>query len=168
MRLDTLQDLLVDQLHDLYSAEQQINDALPRLSQAASSSDLKKAFQQHHKMTEQQINRLEEVFQKLGISHDHHKCEGMDGLIREGQKVIEREGDPAVKDAALIAAAQRVEHYEMSGYGAVRTYARELGYSDIADLLQETLDEEGERDKQLTSLAKGGFFSTGINEEAPQ
>jgi ferritin-like metal-binding protein YciE len=168
MRLDTLQDLLVDQLQDLYNAENQIAEALPQMAHAAASTDLKQAFKSHQKITIGQINRLNEVFKKLGIIRNQHLCEGMLGLIKEESYVIHREGDPSVKDAALIAAAQRIEQYEISGYGAVRTYARELGYTDIADLLQDTLDEESEADKQLTSLAKGGFFSPGINEEAPK
>jgi ferritin-like metal-binding protein YciE len=168
MRLNTLQDLLVDQLQDLYNAEHQIAEALPQMAHAAASADLKQTFKSHQKITIGQITRLNEVFKKLGINHNNHLCEGMLGLIKEENHVIHREGDPSVKDSALIAAAQRIEQYEISGYGAVRTYARELGYTDIADLLQDTLDEESEADKQLTSLAKGGFFSPGINEEAPK
>jgi len=168
MRLDTLQDLLIDQLNYLYNAEFQIAEALPKVAHAASSADLKKAFQSHQKITQNQINRLNEVFKKLGVTHNNHHCDGVLGLIHDEDRIISIQGDPVVKDAALIAAAQRIEQYEISGYSAVRTYARELGYNDIADLLQDTLDEENESDKQLTSLAKGGFFSPGINEEAPK
>ncbi len=168
MRLNTLQDLLIDQLQVLYNSEFQIAEALPKVTHAASSPDLKKAFQSHQKITQGQINRLNEVFKKLNISHNQHLCEGMKGLIHEEDQIINREGDPVVKDAALIGAAQRIEQYEIAGYEAVRTYARELGFNDIADLLQDTLNEESESDKQLTSLAKGGFFSPGINEEAPK
>ena len=168
MRLNTLQDLLFDQLQDLYNAETQVAEALPQMAHAASSADLKQTLKSYQKITIGQINRLNEIFKKLGITHNEHLCEGMLGLIKEENYIIHREGDSTVKDAALIAAAQRIEQYEIGGYGAVRTYARELGYNDIADLLQDTLDEECEADKQLTSLAKGGFFSPGINGEAPK
>ena len=158
MRLDTLQDLLVEQLHQIYSSEQQVTDALPTMAQAASSPDLKALFQRHLQTTSSQIKRLDDVFQKLGINHDHQKCEGMESLIRESSTMLEKEGDPAIKDTALIAAAQKIENYETSVLSNVRTYARELGYDDIADLLQKALYEQTENDKQLSSLAKGGFF----------
>jgi ferritin-like metal-binding protein YciE len=168
MRLDTLQDLLIDQLQDIYNTKIQIAEALPIIARASSSADLKQALKSHQRTTQGQLSRLYKVFQKLGITPNQHLCEGIKGLIKEGDQIIKREGDPAVKDAAIIASTQRIEHYEISAYGTVRTYARELGYNDIADLLQETMDEEIEIDKQLTSLAKGGFFSPGINEEAPK
>lgn len=168
MRLQTLQDLLFDQLLDIYNAEYQISQALPRITKAASSPDLKQALQSHQKTNQEQISRLNVIFTKLGLNHNHHVCQGMKGLIGEEFAIIESEGNPLVKDAALIAAAQRIEHYEIALYGTVKTYARELGYNDIADLLQNTLNEESEIDKQFTSLAKGGFFSPGINEEAPK
>ena len=158
MRLDTLQDLLVEQLHQIYSSEQQVTETLPTMAQDASSSDLKALFQKHLQTTSSQLKRLDDVFQKLGINHDHQKCEGMEGLIKESSIMLEKEGDPAIKDTALIAAAQKIENYETSVLSDVRTYARELGYDDIADLLQKTLDEQTENDKQLSSLAKGGFF----------
>ena len=167
IRLDTLQDLLVDQLQHLYCAQQQILELLPKMARCASSPDLIKTLKEHHITTEKQFKLLDEIFHRLSISHDHQGCEGIEGLIKESRKIIELQGDPAVKDAALIAEAQKVEHYEISGYGSVRTFARELGYSDIADLLQEILDRENEVQMQLTSLEKGGFFSTGLNSTSP-
>jgi ferritin-like metal-binding protein YciE len=116
--------------------------------------------------TREHLRRLENVFDDLGQSPMGEHCEAMEGLVQEGEKVIMASGDASVKDAALIAAAQRVEHYEMAGYGAVRTYAKELGYTDAENLLQKTLNEEGEADKLLTKLAEGGLFKTGINQEA--
>lgn len=164
--LNSLHDLFISQLRDLYDAESQIVAALPRMSSAATSAELRQAFQTHLEQSRGHLRRLEDVFDDLGQSPMGEHCPAMEGLIREGEEIITAGGDPAVKDAALIAAAQRVEHYEMAGYGAVRTYAKELGYKDAEDLLQKTLNEEGETDKLLTKLAEGGFFSTGINQEA--
>jgi len=166
MQLNSLKDLYVEQLRDLYSAETQLVDALPKMAQAASSTDLKKAFQNHLDETRTQKQRLEQIFSEIGTSPEGETCKAMEGLIKEGEQVIQANGDPKVKDAALIAAAQRVEHYEMAGYGTVRTYANELGFSNAKSLLQRTLDEEGNADKKLNSLAEGGIFSTGINEKA--
>jgi ferritin-like metal-binding protein YciE len=168
MQLQTLKDVYIDQLRDLYDAENQLISALPKMAQAASSSDLKEAFQHHLEQTQQQKQRLETIFSQMNISPQGEKCEAMEGLIEEGEEIIHASGDPVVKDAALIAAAQRVEHYEMAGYGSVRTYANELGFNDAKSLLQETLDEEGAADKKLTSIAEGGFLSQGINQEAMQ
>ena len=166
MQLNSLKDLYVEQLRDLYSAETQLVEALPKMAQAASSADLKKAFQSHLDETRTQKQRLEQIFSEIGTSPQGETCKAMEGLIKEGEQVIQANGDPKVKDAALIAAAQRVEHYEMAGYGTVRTYANELGFSNAKSLLQRTLDEEGNADKKLNSLAEGGVFSTGINEKA--
>lgn len=166
MHLDSLHTLLVDQLSDLYDAENQIVEALPKMANAASSPDLKKAFEQHLQQSREHINRLNQVFNHVGESTQRKTCKAMQGLIQEGNEVVMAMGEAAVKDAALIAAAQRVEHYEMAGYGAVRTYAQELGYKDAAGLLQKTLNEEGDADKKLTTLAEGGLLSTGINEKA--
>jgi ferritin-like metal-binding protein YciE len=168
MRLNTLQDLLIDQLHDLFSIDIQVTESLPLIIHAAASADLKQALKSHLSLTKNQLNRLHTVFQKLAINPNQHTCHGITGLIKDENEIINREGDPAVKDAAIIAAAQKVKQYEISAYSTIRTYARELGYNDIADLLQETINEDNELDKQLTSLAKGGFFSPGINEEAPK
>lgn len=154
MALRTLHDLYVDELRDLYNAENQLLKALPKMAKAANSPELKSAFEKHLEVTKEQVSRLEQIFEKLELSPKGKKCKAMEGLLAEGKEVIEEEADPDVKDAALIASAQRVEHYEMAGYGCVRTYARQLGYSDAADLLQATLDEEGEADKALTELAE--------------
>jgi ferritin-like metal-binding protein YciE len=150
----------------LYSAEQQITQALPKMASAASSTELRQAFEKHLKQTRNHIDRLENIFSMLNVSSQGEKCKGMEGLLKEGDQILQMQGDPSVKDAAIIAAAQRVEHYEIAGYGAARTYAEELDHGEAADLLQNTLDEEGETDKKLTKLAEGSLMKTGINEEA--
>lgn len=156
MHLKSLNDLYLDELKDLYDAEHQITQALPKMAEAAHNPDLKAAFQQHLQETQGQIGRLEQVFQMCGQKAERKTCTGMKGIISEGQDKIKHSGDadPDTLDAGLIAAAQHVEHYEMAGYGCVRTWARELGFHDQAELLQQTLDEEGETDKLLTSLAE--------------
>jgi ferritin-like metal-binding protein YciE len=155
MTLDNLDTLLLHQLQDLYSAEEQIIAALPQMAEAASSSALKSAFRTHLNETQQQKQRLERIFGMLGHEAQSESCEAMEGLITEGQEIMNLDGDPMVKDAALIAAAQRVEHYEIAGYGCARTFARQLGRNDVAELLQQTLDEEGKTDKILTQVAEG-------------
>lgn len=154
LSLANLQDLLVQQLEDLYSAEDQLTAALPKMADAASTSRLKTAFEAHLQDTIQHKQRLEQAFQALGVKPGGEKCDAMAGLIFEGQEVINTLGDPDVKDAALIAAAQRVEHYEIAGYGCARTFARRLGKDEIAGLLQATLAEEVETDKLLTEIAE--------------
>lgn len=161
MKLESLQELLSHELSDLYSAENQLLKALPKMAKAATSPELKTAIEEHLEETKGQVERLNTVFEKLGESPKRKKCKAMEGLIEEGSEIIDMEGDDAVKDAALIAAAQRVEHYEMAGYGCARTFATLLGLNDVADLLQETLDEEGNADKKLTEIAE-----TAINVEA--
>ena len=161
MKLKTLHDLYIDELKDLYSAEHQLLKALPKMAKAASDSQLAKAFTGHLTETKGQVERLEKIFKKLDVSPRGKTCKAMEGLLEEGKEVMAEDADPTVMDAALIAAAQRVEHYEMAGYGCVRTFARLLGYEEAADLLQETLDEEGAADKKLTKLAE-----TVINVEA--
>ena len=151
---ETLQKLYVEQLKDLYSAEHQILEALPKMIQKATHSDLKRSFQLHYQQTEQQVQRLEELSEMIGESLAGHECKGMKGLVKEGEEAMEEFKDSDVLDAALIAAAQRVEHYEMAGYGCSRTYANMLGFADQATILQRTLDEEGETDKKLTELAE--------------
>ena len=151
---ETLQKLYVEQLKDLYSAEQQILEALPKLIKRASHADLKRAFQEHYQQTEQQFHRLEELGKTIGEDLTGHECKGMKGLAEEGEETMEEYKDSDVLDAALIAAAQRVEHYEMAGYGCARTYANLLGFADQATILQRTLDEEGESDRKLTELAE--------------
>jgi ferritin-like metal-binding protein YciE len=164
--MNSLEDLYVDQLQDLYSAENQLVQALPKMANAAYTDALRKGFQEHLEQTRTHVNRLEQIFSRIGTRAGSNTCEAMQGLIREGDEAIALEGDPTVRDAALIAAAQRVEHYEIAGYGTVRTYAKELGFSADSSVLQKTLDEEGETDKKLSSLAEGGLFKRGINEKA--
>lgn len=154
---NSLDDLFCDQLQDLYDAEQRLTKALPKMAEAAESSQLKQAFEHHLHETENQINRLERIFALMNKNAEAKTCEAMKGLISEGEEVINAKGDPDVKDAALIAAAQRVEHYEIAGYGSARTFAQRLGMQEAAQLLQETLDEEGATDHKLTDLAEQGI-----------
>ena len=154
LTLDTLETLLLEQIKDLYSAENQLIEALPKMAAGASTADLKKAFQSHLNETKTHKTRLEKAFRELGHEPEDHTCEAMKGLITEGDSVLSADGDPKVKDAAIIAAAQRVEHYEMAGYGCARTFANQLGHESVADLLQETLDEEAAADEKLTKIAE--------------
>ena len=153
MTIRTFEDLLVDEIKDLYDAEHQLTKALPKMAKAATSPELKSAFESHLKQTEGHIKRLAQVFAGLGKKPTRKTCAAMKGLVEEGSEVIEEEMDPEVKDAALIGAAQRVEHYEMAGYGTVRTFAHLLGHHDLEAILQETLNEEGAADEKLTSIA---------------
>lgn len=155
MKLQDLQDLYVEQLRDLYSAETQLVEALPKMANAASNQQLRSGFQDHLNQTKTHVQRIETIFDRIGTSPKGTTCRGMQGLIKEGEEMIRSKGDPATIDAGLIAAAQRVEHYEMAGYGCVRTYAELLGDRQGAQLLQQTLDEEGMTDKKLTKLAEG-------------
>ena len=152
--LNTMEDLYLDQLQDLYDAEQRITKALPKMAEAATSPELKRAFESHLRETEGQIKRLERCFELLGKSPKSKTCEAMKGLVAEGQAVVNASGDNDVRDAALIAAAQRVEHYEMAGYGCTRTFAMRIGQENAAELLQETLDEEEKADRLLTEIAE--------------
>lgn len=154
MKLETLRDLYIEELKDLYSAESQLLKALPKMAKAATSAELQKAFEDHLAETEGQVERLETIFKELEEKPTGKTCQAMKGLVEEGKEVIEEDAEDDVRDAALIAAAQRVEHYEMAGYGCVRTYAQLLGYDKAAKLLQQTLDEEGAADKSLTKLSK--------------
>jgi ferritin-like metal-binding protein YciE len=154
MALNSLHDLYVNELKDLYSAENQLLKALPKMAKAADSEELRAAFEEHLEVTKAQVERLDKIFQELDSSPTGKKCKAMEGLIEEGDEVMEEGGEPAVLDAALIAAAQRVEHYEIAGYGCVRTFARLLDYKEAAALLQETLDEEADADRKLTELAE--------------
>ena len=165
MQLQTVQDLFEHEISDLYSAETQLVAALPKLAQAASNDELRQAFEHHLDETREHVRRLEEIRGQIG-STSSEECEGMRGLIEEGQEVITASGDVNVKDAALISAAQRVEHYEIAGYGTARTLADELDLDDAKDLLDQTLDEESNADKLLTKIATGGLFKTGINRQA--
>jgi len=154
MKIETLRDLYVEQLHDLYSAETQLVEALPKMAKAASHPHLQSAFQEHLMQTKTHVQRIEQIFQKLGAKPKGQTCKGMEGLIKEGSEMAKMRGDPAAIDAGLISAAQRVEHYEIAGYGCVHTYAQLLGEQQDAKLLQQTLDEEGQTDKKLTQLAE--------------
>ena len=158
---NNLNDLLIHQLKDLYDAETRLTAALPKMADAASRPELKQAFRTHLAETENQIRRLEQVFQRLNCPAEGETCPAMKGLIQEGQDIISANGDPDVKDAGLIGAAQKVEHYEIASYGTARTFAQRLGFMDIAQILQQTLDEEGNTDKKLTMLAESG-----INQQA--
>jgi ferritin-like metal-binding protein YciE len=149
-----LKKLYIDELKDLYSAENQLVKALPKLAKAASSKDLRAGFEGHLEQTKGHAQRLEQIFEMLDESPKGKKCRGMEGLVEEGSEVMEEDFEDAVLDAALIGAAQRVEHYEIAGYGTVRALAEELGESDHASLLEETLEEEKETDEKLTQLAK--------------
>src|ERR1044071_4123315 len=153
MEIDSLRKLYVEELKDLHSAERQIIQALPKMVKAASDERLKAAFEEHLAVTKEQLARLDQIFEKLGKRATGKKCKGMEGLLEEGKEMMQEDMDPEVLDAALISAAQRVEHYEMAGYGTARTYAEILGERDAVKLLQKTLDEEGDADKKLTQLA---------------
>ena len=154
MKLHSLRDLYVDVLKDIYNAENQLVKALPKMSKAASSPELKRAFDDHLEETKNQVSRLEKIFEKIGGSAKGKRCKGMEGLVEEGAELFEIDGDLTVIDAALIVAAQKVEHYEIAAYGSARTYAEMLGENEAAELLQETLDEEGATDHKLTELAE--------------
>jgi ferritin-like metal-binding protein YciE len=166
MELNSLHDVLMEQLADLRSAEQQLVVALPKVVSAAHSPELRDAFSEHLEQTRGHVERLGEVCRSIGATPPDETCEAMEGILREGEEVMAATGDPAAKDAALIAAAQRVEHYEIAGYGTARALAEELGFDEAADLLGKTLDEEGDADKKLTKLATGGVLSGGINIDA--
>jgi ferritin-like metal-binding protein YciE len=154
MEMDSLQKLYVEELKDLHSAERQIIQALPKMVKQAANDKLRAAFEEHLEVTKQQLARLDQIFERLGKRATGKKCKGMEGLLEEAKEMMQEDMDPEVMDAALIAAAQRVEHYEMAGYGTVRTYAELLGERDAAKLLQKTLDEEGDADKKLSQLAE--------------
>ena len=149
-----LEELLIDELKDLYSAENQIVKALPKMAKAASSPELKRAFERHLEETKRQVERLNQIGEQLEIKLTGKKCKGMEGLIEEGKEIIEEDLDEDATDAGLIGAAQKVEHYEIAAYGTARTHASLLGYNKVAKLLQQTLDEEGNADKKLTALAE--------------
>ena len=153
MKLENLQQLYLKELRDLYSAENQITDALPKLIEAANNSELKNALQKHLNVTQTQIGRLEQIFQTLNEKPTGETCKGMKGVIKEGDEIVSAGNDPSTVDAGIISAAQRVEHYEMAGYGTVRTYAKLLGRDQDSQLLQQTLDEEKEADQALTQIA---------------
>jgi ferritin-like metal-binding protein YciE len=166
VQLQTLHDLFVEQLQDLHSAETQLLQALPAMAGSASHGELRQAFEHHLEETREHVARLDEIFGELGRPATGEMCKGMRGLIDEGQEFVTAGGDGAVRDAALIAAAQRVEHYEIAAYGTVRTLAGELGFDHAKELLDQTLDEESNADKLLTKIATGGMFKAGVNQRA--
>lgn len=153
MKLENLQQLYLKELRDLYDAEKQITDALPKLIDAANNPELKSALEEHLNVTNTQISRLDRIFQSLNEKPTGETCKGMKGVIKEGDEMVSAGGDPSTVDAGIISAAQRVEHYEMAGYGTVRTYAKLLGQQEHANLLQQTLQEEEQADKKLTQIA---------------
>ena len=153
MKLENLKDLYIHELKDLHSAEKQITKALPKMVKAASNEELADAFREHLEQTEEHVRRLEEILESHDETFRGAKCKGMEGLIKEGSEMIEEDGDDDVRDAGLSSAAQRVEHYEIAGYGCARTYAELLGDNDGAELLQQTLDEEKATDRKLTEIA---------------
>jgi ferritin-like metal-binding protein YciE len=164
--MTTFRELLVEQLSDIHNAETQITQALPKLVAAASDQDLKEAFSRHLEETRGQIERLKQVFAELGASPSGKQCEAMKGLLKEGEEAIQKGVTGTLKDALLIAGAQRVEHYEISAYGTAVAWAKQLDLDDIVDLLEESLDEESDADEKLTSIAEGGLLEAGVNEEA--
>ena len=157
MKLQTLRDLYVHELKDLYSAEQQLIKALPKMAKAATNEELAAGFKEHLEQTKEHAQRLERVLSALRQTTRGPKCQGMEGIVAEGAEMIEEEGDDEVKDAGLIAAAQRVEHYEMAGYGTARTYAELLDDNEGVKLLSQTFKEEKETDEKLTKLAKSAI-----------
>jgi ferritin-like metal-binding protein YciE len=163
MKLNSLRDLYVQQLKDLYSAESQLIDALPKMAKSASTDSLREAFEHHLEETRKQKDRIEEIFSKLDEKPGGHKCKGMEGLIAEGSEFLDNGGDSDVIDAGLIAAAQRVEHYEIAGYGTARAFAKQLGEDRAGKLLDDTLKEESQANEKLNKIALQN-----VNKEAPR
>lgn len=161
MKLQTLQDLFVHELKDLYSAETQLLKALPKMASAATNEELKTAFEEHFEQTREHVRRLEQIAQDCQCTLTGHRCRAMEGLLEEGGELISEEAEESVRDAGLIGAAQRVEHYEIAAYGTARALASCLGHRDAVELLGETLEEEKETDERLTELAE-----TVVNTEA--
>jgi ferritin-like metal-binding protein YciE len=166
VKLDTIQDVFVGQLGDLRSAEEQLVEALPKLAAAATDPELRQAFEEHLEETRGHARRLEDAIGTIGLGIPEETSAAMQGLLRDAEEIVAAPGDGLAKDAALIAAAQRVEHYEIAAYGTVRTLADQLDYTDARRMFDDTLDEEANADRRLTKLATGGRLSTGINERA--
>jgi ferritin-like metal-binding protein YciE len=164
--INNFEDLYLDQLRDIYSAETQLIQALPEMISAASDEDLRAAFENHLEETRQQKQRLDQICSDHGISPAGETCEAMQGLIKEARKHVAEVQEPTLRDALLIASANRVEHYEIAAYGVARSFAESLGLSDEADMLGTSLDEESAADERLTQLATGGLFNSGINAQA--
>ena len=166
MGFNSLKDVLQEQLEDLHSAETQLIEALPKMAQAAHHDELREAFQHHLEETRGHVRRVKEALSEIGLGTPTEVCQGMKGLIAEGNELMQIEGDPNAKDAALIGAAQRVEHYEIAAYGTARQLADDCGFDGIRELMDETLDEESQADKLLTKIATGGMFKAGVNQNA--
>jgi ferritin-like metal-binding protein YciE len=166
MGFHSLKDVLQDQLEELHSAETQLTDALPRMARAAHHDDLREAFEHHQEETFEHLRRVKEALSALGVPSPTGVCMGMKGLIGEGEETMVKEGEPNAKDAALIGAAQRIEHYEIAAYGTARQLADDCGFGGIRDLMDQTLDEESHADKLLTKIATGGMFKAGVNQQA--
>jgi len=160
----TMEDLFLEEIRDLLDAEKQITKALPKMAKAATSEELSSAFNEHLEQTRGHIERLERIFSELGAKSGGVKCKGMEGLLKEGDEMVSTTDPGPVRDAGLIGAAQRVEHYEMAGYGVARTFAQLLGRDEAADLLQETLEEERETDENLTSIAESMINERALSE----
>jgi ferritin-like metal-binding protein YciE len=163
MQMESLQDLFMDQLKDVLNAENQLLKALPKMAKKATSPQLQSAFEEHTEQTKEHVERLEQIFEKMGKAARGKTCKAMQGLIEEGKEIMEEDAEPEVLDAGLIAAAQKVEHYEIATYGTLRTYAQMLGEKDAARLLQKTLDEEEQTDKKLTKLAESQINVEAMN-----
>ena len=167
MRLNTFENLYADQLNDLFSAESQLIEALPKMVEAASTPELQQAFSDHLEQTRGHAEIVTQLLVAIGERAGGEKCMGMEGLLKEGKELLEKRGDPSVKDAALIAAAQRVEHYEIAGYGTARAFALQLGHNDAVNRLQEILNEESDANERLTRIATGeGGAEVAINQDA--
>ena len=164
--INNLEELYYDQLRDLYSAETQLISALPEMIQHSTNKDLREAFTNHLEETKGQLGRLDRICADHGIDPSGEDCDAMRGLVKEAKKHLAETAPGEVRDAVLIASANRVEHYEIAAYGVAKAFAKILGFDDAADLLDETLEEEGSADKLITKIATGGLFTTGINEQA--
>lgn len=166
MKENSFHELFVDQLRDLYDAEQQITQALPGVIEAVSSDELREALAQHLDVTHGHVERLEKIFSALDETPTGKSCKGMEGLLEEGDEAVKNHSPGSLRDALIIAGAQRIEHYEISGYGTAKAWAEELDLEDAVDLLDETLDEEAEADEKLSEIATGGLLTEGVNETA--
>jgi ferritin-like metal-binding protein YciE len=168
-KLESLEDLFLEELRDIYHAEKQLTKALPKMAKAASSPELKTAFQEHLQQTNGQIERLEQVFQLFGLKPKGKPCKAMEGLVEEGKEIMQEKAEPPVMDAALISAAQKVEHYEIGSYGTLATFAKMIGRKDAASLLKQTLDEEKSTDALLTRIAERNInFKAAKGETGPR
>src|SRR5215469_15010808 len=166
MGFHSLKDVLQEQLEDMYSVETQLITALPTMAHSAHHEELRHAFEHHYEETREHLKRIHEALSEIGVSTPAEVCKGMQGLIAEAEEMMSRAGDPMAKDAALIGAAQRIEHYEIATYGTARQLADDCGFDGICDLMDQTLDEESHADKALTKIATGGIFRAGVNQKA--